>query len=146
MDPFRSDFIVFWIFFWSAGLLGHIKHKLFVGYGLDKYAYINTSLVPLSLKSKIIGAHNGYLAIITQYGIIFGVAILYIIFQSSYKVISYFRNSLKIERVYLFMLIYALIAAMYETLITGINEFQTILFWFALAILSYTKFNQEHAN
>ncbi len=123
-----------------------IKDKLFIGYGLDKYSYINTSLVPLSLKSKIIGAHNGYLAIITQYGIIFGASVLYIIFQNSYKVIVFFRNSLGAERIYLFMLIYTLIAAMYETLITGINEFQTILFWFALAILSYTKFKQKDAN
>ena len=123
-----------------------IKHKLFIGYGLDKYAYINKSLVPIFLKSKIIGAHNGYLAILTQYGIIFGGLMLYIIFQQSYKVISFFRNSVEYERAYLFILIYTLIAAIYETLITGINEFQTILFWFALAFLSYSKFNQENAN
>ena len=71
---------------------------------------------------------------------------MYIIFQNSYKVIVFFRNSLEAERIYVFMLIYTLIAAMYETLITGINEFQTILFWFSLAILSYTKFKQKDAN
>jgi len=123
-----------------------IKHKLFIGYGLDKYAYINRSLVPSFLKSEIIGAHNGYLAILTQYGIIFGGLMLYIILQQSYKVISFFRNSLEYERVYLFIIIYTLIASLYETLLTGINEFQTMLFWFALAFLSYSKFNQENAN
>jgi len=123
-----------------------IKHKLFIGYGLDKYAYINRSLVPVFLKGKIIGAHNGYLAILTQYGIIFGGLMLYIIFQQSYKLISFFRNSLDYERVYVFIIIYTLIASLYETLITGVNEFQTILFWFALAFLSYSKFNQENAN
>ena len=75
-----------------------IKHKLFTGYGLDKYAYINKSLVPIFLKGKIIGAHNGYLAILTQYGIIFGGLILYIIFQQSYKLISFFRNSLEYDK------------------------------------------------
>ena len=123
-----------------------IKHKLFIGYGLDKYAYINKSLVPISLQGKIIGAHNGYLAILTQYGIMFGGLILYIIFNQSYKLISFFRNSLDYERVYVFIIIYTLIASLYETLITGVNEFQTILFWFALAFLSYSKFNQENAN
>ena len=123
-----------------------IKHKLFIGYGLDKYAYINKSLIPAILKGKIIGAHNGYLAILTQYGIIFGGLILYIIFQQSYKVISFFRNALEYQRVYLFIIIYTLIAALYEALLTGVNEFQTILFWFALAFLSYSKFNQEDAN
>jgi len=123
-----------------------IKHKLFFGYGLDKYAYINKSLVPISLQGKIIGAHNGYLAILTQCGIMFGGLILYIIFHQSYKLISFFRNSSDYERVYVFIIIYTLIASLYETLLTGVNEFQTILFWFALAFLSYSKFNQENAN
>ena len=123
-----------------------IKHKLFIGYGLDKYAYINKSLVPIFLKGKVMGAHNGYLALLTQYGIIFGSFMLYIISQQSYKLLSFFRNSLEYERVYLFIIIYTLITALYETLITGINEFQTILFWLALAVLSYSKFNQENAN
>ena len=123
-----------------------IKHKLFIGYGLDKYAYINESLVPIFLKGKVIGAHNGYLAILAQYGIIFGGLILYIIFQQSYKMFSSFRNSPGDERVYLFIILYTLIASLYEALLTGINEFQTMLFWFALAFLSYSKFNHENAN
>ena len=48
-----------------------IYNKIYTGYGLDRYAYIDKSLVPIFLKGKIIGAHNGYLAILTQYGIIF---------------------------------------------------------------------------
>jgi len=122
-----------------------IKHKLFIGYGLDKYAYINKSLVPIFLKGKVMGAHNGYLALLTQYGIIFGSLMLYIISQQSYKLLSFFRNSLEYERVYVFIIIYTLIASLYETLITGINEFQTILFWFALAFLSYSRFRKANA-
>jgi hypothetical protein len=34
----------------------------------------------------------------------------------------------------------------YETMITGINEFHTFLFWFGLAFLSYTKFTTDHEN
>ena len=117
-----------------------------MGYGLDKYAYINKSLVPVFLKSKIIGAHNGYLALLTQYGIIFGGIIIFLIFQKSYQLYAYFKDIKETERIYLFIIIYTLIAAIYESLITGINEFQTILFWFALAFLSYSKFNQENAN
>ena len=123
-----------------------IKQKPFVGYGLDKYSYIDNSLVPIFLKDKIVGAHNGFLALLTQYGIIFGGLILYIILLRSYRVISFFRNSSNYERVYFFIIIYTLITALYESLITGINEFQTILFWFSLAILSYSKFNHENAN
>lgn len=123
-----------------------IQNKLFVGYGLDKYAYIDKSLVPLFLKSKIIGAHNGYLAILTQYGIIFGGLVLYIILQKSYKTIIFFRNSAEKDKGYLFIVIYTLIAAIYETLITGINEFHTILFWFSLSILSFSRYQIEDEN
>ena len=45
--------------------------KNFFGFGLDKYAYINQDIVPSNYNSYIISAHNAYLAIIVQYGIIF---------------------------------------------------------------------------
>jgi len=120
-----------------------IKEKLATGYGLDKYAYIDKSLVPIYLKDKIIGAHNGYLAIITQYGIVFGGLILFLIFRKSFQIYSYFKNKNRFERVYLFIIIYTLTASIYESLMTGINEFTTILFWFSLSILSYSMILSE---
>ena len=121
-----------------------LQEKLFTGYGLDKYAHIDKSLVPIYLKDKIIGAHNGYLAILVQYGIIFGSGVLFLIFRKSFLSYSYFKNRDSFERVYLFIVIYTLIASIYESLITGINEFHTILFWFSLAILSYSKFKDKY--
>lgn len=123
-----------------------IKEKLFFGYGLDKYAYLDKSLVPSYLKSKIIGAHNGYLAIITQYGLVFGGAVLLVIIKKSIQVVSFFKDTSENVRIYSFIVIYALFAAIYETLITGINEFHTILFWFSLAFLSYSKYKMEDAS
>tara|TARA_B110000459_G_scaffold178733_1_gene204240 strand:+ start:331 stop:1467 length:1137 start_codon:yes stop_codon:yes gene_type:complete len=122
-----------------------IQEKLVSGYGLDKYAYIDMSLVPISLKDKIIGAHNGYLAILTQYGIIFGMLISFIILKKSLQVYSFFRNKRNVELIYLFIIMFTLIASLYETFLTGINEFQTILFWFSLSFLSYSKFKKEYA-
>ena len=121
-----------------------MQEKLFTGYGLDKYAYIDKSLVPIYLKDKIIGAHNGYLAILAQYGIIFGSVILFLIFRKSLQAYSYFKNKKSFESVYLFIILYVLIASIYESLITGINEFTTILFWFSLSILSYSIFLKEN--
>ena len=121
-----------------------VKERLISGYGLDKYSYIDKSLVPKYLKDKIIGAHNGYLAIITQYGIIFGSVILFLIFRKSFLSYTYFKNKRSFERVYLFIILYTLIASIYESLMTGINEFHTILFWFSLAILSYSKFKEDY--
>jgi len=121
-----------------------IQEKLITGYGLDKYSYIDRSLVPIYLKSQIIGAHNGYLAIITQYGVIFGSIILFLIFRKSLQAYSYCKNMISSERIYLFVILYTLIASIYESFMTGINEFNTILFWFSLAILSYSKLIEEN--
>jgi len=121
-----------------------IQEKLITGYGLDKYSYIDRSLVPIHLKSQIIGAHNGYLAIITQYGVIFGSIILFLIFRKSLQAYSYCKNMISSERIYLFVILYTLIASIYESFMTGINEFNTILFWFSLAILSYSKLIEEN--
>jgi len=121
-----------------------IREKLFTGYGLDKYAYIDKSLVPKYLKASVIGAHNGYLAMLTQYGFVFGSVILFLIFRKSLQAYFYFKNKKSFERVYLFILLYILIASIYESLMTGINEFGTILFWFSLSILSYSMFLKEN--
>ena len=121
-----------------------IKLKLFSGNGLDKYAYIDKSLVPIYLKGLIISSHNGYLAILTQYGLVFGGAVLLVIINKSIQVVSFFKDTSENERIYLFIVIYALFASIYETLITGINEFHTILFWFSLAFLSYSKYKMQY--
>ena len=122
--------------------------KLFFGHGLDKYAFIDLSLVPeyVFQTNSVIGAHNGYLAFLTQYGILFGCIVLFIIFNVSFQVYSYFRNSVGHEKIYLFIVIYTLIASFFEVFMTGINDFNTILFWFSLAFLSYSKHNQLNEN
>ena len=121
-----------------------IKLRLFSGNGLDKYAYIDKSLVPIYLKGLIISSHNGYLAILTQYGLVLGGAVLLVIINKSIQVVSFFKDASENEKIYLFIVIYTLFAAIYETLITGINEFHTILFWFSLAFLSYSKYKMQY--
>jgi len=122
--------------------------KPFFGYGLDKYAYIDLSLVPAYVfqTHSVIGAHNGYLAFLTQYGILFGGVVIFIIFKISFQIYFYFRNNIGYERIYLFIIIYTLIASLFEVFMTGINDFNTILFWFSLAFLSYSKYMQINEN
>ncbi len=120
-------------------------NKPLFGYGLDKYAYIDMSLVPAYLKFTIMGSHNGYLAFLTQYGILFGGIVIFIIFKKSIQLLLYFRKRESFERTFLFILIYTLLASLFETLMSGINEFNTILFWLSLAFLSYSKFKEENA-
>ena len=65
----------------------------FFGYGLDKYSYIDKSLVPFYLKDVVVGAHNGYLAILVQYGFVFGFFVLGIILRKSFAFFN--KNSLR---------------------------------------------------
>ena len=51
----------------------------------------------------------------------------------------YFKDPPEYIRAYLFIIIITLITALVETLMTGINEFQTILFWFSLVFLIFLK-------
>ena len=123
-----------------------ILQKPFVGFGLDKYAYINSDVIPEYFRGRVISAHNGYLAILTQYGLIFGLLIICIIL---YKVLSLFFQVDKkdVELLsYLYIACYVPFSALYETFLTGINEFHTILFWFSLAFLSFSVFKHKHAS
>ena len=91
-------------------------------------------------------SHNGYLSILLQYGVLFGGFILALIFVKASQLISFFRFSNDSEKVFIFIIIYTFVSSIYETLITGINEFHTILFWFSLAFLSYSKFKKDYEN
>lgn len=114
--------------------------KFWVGYGLDKYSYIDKSLVPEHLRGPIKGAHNGYLALLVQYGIVFGGLILSIIFYKSLYFIFKFFQFRNLHVTYIFIVFFGLVAAIYESLLTGINMFHTVLFWFSLAFLSYSNY------
>ena len=123
----------------------NINNSLFSGYGLNEYTGLPKDIMyPKRFKGQIMESHNGYLSIFLQYGVLFGGLILGLIFVKAFQLISYFRGSNNTERVYIFIIIYTFVSSIYETLITGINEFHTILFWFSLAFLSYSKFKKVY--
>lgn len=125
--------------------VNNLKQNLFVGYGLDEYSGLPKDIeIPEELEGLFVGAHNGYLSILIQYGILFGGLVIFILFRKSLQVIQFFKNKSGLNNIYLFVIIYTLIVANFESLFTGINEFHTILFWFSLSYLSYTKFLSEH--
>ena len=125
----------------------NINKSLFSGYGLNEYSGLPKDIsLPKRFKGQIMTSHNGYLSILLQYGVLFGGFILALIFVKASQLISFFRFSNNSEKVFIFIIIYTFVSSIYETLITGINEFHTILFWFSLAFLSYSKFKKEHEN
>ena len=120
-----------------------LLNKPFFGYGIDKYSYIDMDLVPDLIFGTIISAHNGYLALLVQFGIIFGGAILFILGRQSFLNIRRFISKQNNNTFYLFVLIFGLLTSFFETLITGINEFHTILFLFSLAILNFSYYESS---
>lgn len=123
----------------------NIKEKIFTGHGLSEYSGLPSDVdIPQRLEGIFIAAHNGYLSILIQYGIIFGGLVILILFTKSFELFSFYFRRNDENLVYLFIIVYTLFAANFESLITGINEFHTILFWFSISYLSYSKFLEDH--
>ena len=123
----------------------NINNSIFSGYGLNEYSGLPKDIIlPNRFKGQIMASHNGYLAIFLQYGVLFGGLILGLIFVKAFQLIAFFKDSNNTEKVFVFIIIYTFISSIYEALMTGINEFHTILFWFSLAFLSYSKFKKQY--
>ena len=126
--------------------LESINDKLIKGHGLSNYSGIPEIVLGEEYDGIIVPAHNGYLSLFIQYGIIFGTFVLFIILWKSFEVFNFFKLYEGHIKFYLFLVIYTLISANVESLITGINEFHTILFWLSLAYLSHSKFLEDYAD
>ena len=123
-----------------------LLQKPLFGFGLDKYAYINPELVPYYLKGYVMGAHNGYLAILVQYGIVFGLVVIGLIVYQTTQFYLKIDKEDSVELSYLYIIFYAIIASFYETMMTGINEFHTVLFWFSFGFLSYSLYQKKYGS
>lgn len=128
---------------WSQAI-DHIIEKPLTGYGLGVYEGKIEENVKLQLSKY--GAHNAYLSLFMQYGLFFGGLVIFIILRKSIILCLFFKGYPDYIRIYSCIIVITLIASFGETLITGINEFQTLLFWFSLSILSFTKYNLNHEN
>ena len=125
--------------------VNNLEKEFWFGYGLSEYSGLPSNVdVPEEYQGLLIASHNGYLSIFLQYGIIFGFFIILIIMRKSLMLSSYFIRKEQKDNIFLFIVILTLIASMFETLLTGINEFHTILFWFSLSYLSYSKYLQDY--
>jgi O-antigen ligase len=113
-----------------------IQENIFLGHGLDKYNWTN----PIYWDSPelALGPHNAYLAAVIMYGIFFAFAfVLFILFFVVKTFKKSFRNNDYFIRFNYFILLIFLVNSFFETLIMGINEFVTVLFWFAVGCVGY---------
>lgn len=93
-----------------------------------------------------VGPHNGYLELTEQIGIpcsvIFFSIILFVILKNIYLKIKY-RKPVDL---FLAMVIAIAIKASYESLFVGVHEFETNLFFFALAMVSSFSYKYQRIN
>lgn len=91
-----------------------------------------------------LAAHNGYLEVTKQMGIPF--AILYFLTIAVSLLRSWLakNKSHKSMNVYLALALMLLVKANYESLFIGVHEYETNLFFFALAMSSYQTYMLKH--
>ena len=123
-----------------------LMQKPFFGYGLKNYAFIDINVIDFDNPIDF-GAHNGYLALLVQYGLIFGTLIFLLLFYGIVKVLKYdycIKNENQNQFIFLkFILIYTLVNGVTENTFVGINYLQSNLFWLVLAYLLYKIYNYE---
>ena len=122
---------------WSESV-ENINDEFLTGYGLSVYeGYLEDN-------QSYGGAHNAYLSILMLYGVILGSLVILSILIKSYSLFSFFKKPSSDVTINLCIVLITLIASISETLITGVNEFLTILFWISLSSLSFIKYKLQH--
>jgi len=127
---------------WEFALY-NLQEKLLTGYGLSQYSGLpESSLISESQEGKIMSAHNGYLSVFLQYGLLFGSLVIFVFLRKSVEVLKFFKDNSDYNVLYSYIVLITILLSFFETFITGINQFHTILFWFALSFLSFSKFSK----
>jgi O-antigen ligase len=113
-----------------------VEDNLWLGHGLDKYGWTNPKY--WDFPELALGPHNTYLSIAIMYGLIFGIVFLIIVLK--YLIITFkmsFRSNDPFVRFCYILVLIVLINGFFETLIVALNEFITLLFWFAIGCIGY---------
>jgi hypothetical protein len=115
--------------------------KPLLGHGLKNYAYIDLSLIKYTDQNIDFGAHNSYLSLIVQYGFFFFTAFIYLLTISIIDAIKYLQNQIENNnsKYLLFIIIYTLVNGFFENSFSGINYFQSSMFWFVLGMVLYNN-------
>lgn len=115
-----------------------INDAFWEGHGIDKYGWTDPQY--WSAGETAFGPHNTYLSVVIMYGIVFGSAFMLILFSFLVKAIrANFKNSDIFIRFCALVVVLTLINGFFETLVVGVNEFITVLFWFAVGVLGFYK-------
>lgn len=113
-----------------------IQEQIILGHGLDKYNWTNP--IYWDYPELALGPHNTYLAVAIMYGVLFGFVFIIFILKFAIKTFKKsFRSDDYFIRFCYFIILIMLVNGFFETLIVGLNEFITLLFWFAVGCVGY---------
>ena len=115
-------------------------NELWFGNGLKNYAYINENVISSYDHEIDFGAHNGYLSLLVQYGLVFSIIFYTIVTKNLYKISVYLRSKMREDtgyKYFYFIIIYTLTNALFENSFSGINFFQGSLFWLVIGYVLY---------
>jgi hypothetical protein len=120
---------------YKNGMLTFMDEFTF-GNGLDKYGWSNPKY--FESPELAFGAHNTYISIGIMYGVLFGSIFIFLLllFLSSIRAKVLKKGDEFVLFSYYFMLL-IMIIGFFETLIVGVNETVTLLFWFSLGVVAY---------
>ena len=114
------------------------------------YAFIDFSLIQFNDVQIDFGAHNGYLSILVQYGIIFSIIFFSVFIYFLNKIykskIEAFGENILQTKFLFFLISYTLVNGMFENTLIGINFFQSNLFWITLAYLLFVLYHKDESN
>lgn len=129
---------------YEAGLLTFYD-EFYTGNGLHRYGWANPKHFPDPRYA--LGPHNTYIATGIMYGVVFGSIFLFSIFRfifNSWKTVK--RKGDEFVKFCYYFLIIMMVNAFFETLIVGINEFITILFWLFIGVVSIFSYRIPKPN
>lgn len=121
-------------------------NEFWFGNGLLNYSFIDKSLINSEHQLLRIGIHNGYFAILVQYGFLFGLVFYSIFISSIYKIYTYFNALDKLtpsNKFLIFILIYSIFNCLVENLFSGINFFLSNVFWITIGYLSFDIYQKK---
>ena len=123
------------------------KNKWLLGNGLSNYSYINADLIATEDAHHMIGSHNGYLAVLVQYGVLFSSFFFLNLFYGlrKIKIFVLVHWEKRYVKSFVFIIVYGLIYSLFETVMTGINNFHTALFWLAFGLLFHDAYQYKQS-
>lgn len=114
------------------------KDAFWLGHGLDKYGWTEPRFWPFP--ELAMGPHNTFLSIGIMYGVIFGsLFLLSILIFMIKNAKAAGRSPDRYIRFCYYVAVLCVVNGSFETLIVGVNEFVTLLFWFAIGCIASHK-------